>query len=243
MRTSSRILISLAVAIVVFGALSLWTEWGQKDFSVDADAIGAFAFLAVICLVVGVVLNALSKAGEPPVEAADETPGDDEADGPGTPLCPSCLAPAKLLQHFCSECGSPMTSHAAIDPLGQVYSMGDTFRKAATGPRRLAVLIGMWCIFGPLLIGCIITLTVALNRPPEFSIIEEGSELVDWGEAPPAPARWTPASILKVVVVIGFLVLNAAILIKTTRNYFRKRQASGSDADDAENTENIEVDA
>ena len=248
MRTSARILISLAVVIVVLGALNLWTEWGQKDFSVDADAVGAWAFLAVSCLVVGVVLNALSKAGEPPAEAADETPGDDEADGPGTPLCPSCLAPTERLQDFCDECGSPVSSHAEIEPVGQMRSIGCMVSKAATGPPRRIVMIGMWCIFALSLGLCIWGIVLVLNQQADLSMQgETGSvELVEWNEwihrPEPAPAPWTLTRILGLSMLIGFLALYAAILTKTTRNYFRKKQTLDIDSADAKTVENIEVD-
>ena len=224
MRTSARILISLAVVIVVLGALNLWTEWGQKDFSVDADAVGAWAFLAVSCLVVGVVLNALSKAGEPPVEVAAETPYDDETGGPGTPLCPSCLAPAEPRQHFCSECGAPLTSHAEIDPLGRIYSMGDTFRKAAASPRRRIVLIGMWCIFALPLVFVV------------MALVSELSKLGGRGQG------WTLPRVLQLSLLIGVTLLYSAIVIKTTWNFFRKQEEPDADAADAKITGNTEAD-
>ncbi|MBL7220340.1 MAG: hypothetical protein ISS69_09520 [Phycisphaerae bacterium] len=241
MRTSARILISLAVVIVVLGALNLWTEWGQKDFSVDADAVGAWAFLAVSCLVVGVVLNALSKAGEPPVEVAAETPYDDETGGPGTPLCPSCLAPAEPRQHFCSECGAPLTSHAEIDPLGRIYSMGDTFRKAAASPRRRIVLIGMWCIFAIPMILFVFVLEAVVFQTVDGRVVNDDG-LVVWNETRRCLAPLTLGRVLYITSILGIALLYGAIVIKTTRNFFRKQKEPGTDAADAKITENTEAD-
>ena len=243
MRTSARILISLGVAAGLFGALVLWTEWGQRSFRPDADLTGAFwLFLAACCLVFGFVLNAFQESGEPSAEPADDEPEDEEVDDPGTALCPSCLAPAERLQHFCSECGSPLTSHAEIDPLGRIYSMGDTFRKAAASPRRRIVLIGMWWIFAVPLVFVVIGLVVVLGQRADVSMPGD-SGLVDWNEMSRPPAPWTLSRILQLSLLIGIAVLYGAIVIKTTRNYFRKKQTPDRTAMDAKSTENIEADA
>ena len=234
MRTSARILISLGLAAGVFGALVLWTEWGQRNFRPDADLTGAFwLFISACCLVLGGLVQVFSKAGEPPVEASDETPGDDEDDDPGTPLCPSCLAPTEPLQHFCAECGSPLTSHAEIDPIGRIYSMGYTFGKAVDSPRRLIVLVGMWCIFGlPMLLVTIISAAL-IAQQAEYSFPDEGG-LLDWGETSGWSASWAMGGVLSVLLLLGFVLLYGAIVVKTTKNYFCGDQTT--DREDADAT-------
>lgn len=65
------------------------------------------------------------------------------------PLCPHCLVNVDELDHFCPECGGPITAHAAIGPLEQVYALGHGYRGAVSGQPRGIVVIGMWLIFGP----------------------------------------------------------------------------------------------
>jgi hypothetical protein len=80
-------------------------------------------------------------------------------------ICPSCLTPNSANQHFCQKCGTPLTSHAEIDPMGQIFAQGDVFRKAIDNPRRPIVIVGMWLICGPNAI-FLTSLTVwTLTRP------------------------------------------------------------------------------
>src|ERR1700722_13210087 len=65
-------------------------------------------------------------------------------------ICPNCFTPNSEREHFCRKCGTPLTSAAVPDPLGQIYSEGDTYRKAIASPTKPIVLIGMWLIFGPM---------------------------------------------------------------------------------------------
>lgn len=64
-------------------------------------------------------------------------------------LCPHCLAENEEHAHFCRECFTPLSAHAAIDPVGQIYAQGDTYRKAVANPSRPIILLGMWLIFAP----------------------------------------------------------------------------------------------
>jgi predicted amidophosphoribosyltransferase len=70
-----------------------------------------------------------------------------DAEDTGPVVCPNCLAENSTLEHFCHQCGAPLTSHAVTDPMGQVYSEGDTFRKAIEYPRKPIVVVGMWLIW------------------------------------------------------------------------------------------------
>lgn len=233
MRTSARILIGLGVVFVVFGALAVGDQW-RGNSEDGGDAIGGFAFLAISCLVVGVVLNALSKAGESPCEAEDKIPDDDEADAPETPLCPYCMAPTERLQACCDMCGSPLTSQAGIDPVMQFRKMGGTLGRAAANPRSRVILIGMWIFFIVPIVNCIMTLVLMFGGPIEFSG-GGGVELVEFGQPSRPASRWTVGGVMSTVLVVGFLLLYTAILIKTTRNYFRKKSELDSTPPYAEN--------
>jgi hypothetical protein len=68
-------------------------------------------------------------------------------------ICPSCLTPNPIGQDFCRKCATPLTSHAEIDPIGQIYAQGDVFRKAIDHPHNSTALIGIWIICGPTAIG------------------------------------------------------------------------------------------
>ncbi|QDU72857.1 zinc ribbon domain-containing protein [Mucisphaera calidilacus] len=67
-------------------------------------------------------------------------------------LCPHCIKPVEPLDHFCPHCAKPITTHAATDPLGQVYATGSLYRIAADHkkPNRF-LLVGMWALCLPML--------------------------------------------------------------------------------------------
>lgn len=75
------------------------------------------------------------------------------------PVCPSCLAPAPREDHFCANCNAPLTSHATTDPVGEVLSRGYAYREATSGEQARIVVVGMWLLFGNLII---------LNAPAVF---------------------------------------------------------------------------
>ena len=129
-------------------------------------------------------------------------PGDPMA----RPLCPSCMAPNEPGAHVCEKCGAPLDLFATSDPLETIRSRGWGYRQAASGRRvSKVILIGMWLIFGPGVLG-ILLLTV----------------LGDTEETNPL---WVALSAL------GFL-LYAAILYKVSKHYFRRQRESGEQDDD-----------
>ena len=136
------------------------------------------------------------------------------------PICPNCLAPNKPQAHFCIKCTTPLTSHAAIDPLARIHSAGDTYRKASKRPANKAVLVGMWLIFGPqipLLLSALIFSLGDLFTEGRNFFSEEGIF-----------RRYTYytlplGSILTIVLTSGLLILYSAILLKTSKNYSNKR--------------------
>jgi hypothetical protein len=69
----------------------------------------------------------------------------------GSPLCPHCLAPIGQFDHFCPKCSNPITSHASIDPMGQVYAYGSMLHKAISSSSsrpKFIVVLGMWLLLG-----------------------------------------------------------------------------------------------
>jgi len=51
-------------------------------------------------------------------------------DPDATPVCPHCIEPISRFDHFCPHCGGPVTAHASIDPLGQVFAAGRAYQNA-----------------------------------------------------------------------------------------------------------------
>jgi hypothetical protein len=70
-------------------------------------------------------------------------------------VCPHCLIRNSIGRNFCRRCGTPLTSLAVNDPLGKIYSEGDTYRKAIDNPSKPIVLVGMWLLWGPFAIAFI----------------------------------------------------------------------------------------
>ena len=95
------------------------------------------------------------------------------------PRCPHCIGPLGPNDDFCKSCGGPVTSHASIDPLGQIYATGYAYRQAVSGRPRKIVVLGMWLIFGPQLLGAVSLLIVMLQGAvtgfDQFSLVLERS--------------------------------------------------------------------
>ncbi len=137
---------------------------------------------------------------EPAVnEPPDETPS----------LCGRCLSENPPGADFCQECGRPLTMFATVDPIKSIWSRGWAWRQAAWGRSvSLTVLIGMWLLFGPVAVACIVA-TVAN--------IGDGSDGVP--------------------IALGGLALSilpALLLYRVTRHYVRHRHRDGPEAPENE---------
>lgn len=76
-------------------------------------------------------------------------------EGEGRPLCLSCLAPNNEVAHFCLRCGAPLTSYASTGPIERILAEGYAYRQAVERPRKLAVVLGIWLIFGVNALGAV----------------------------------------------------------------------------------------
>ena len=212
MRVAGQIAMAVGMWSGVFGVLGLFTEWGQQNFAETANAVPVCALTAGLALLFGgAILKMLAGTARrrgTPVRRAS-LPARRNVDE-GRPLCPNCLAVNEPLAHFCRECGTPMTSHAEIDPLGQIYAIGDTCWKATRGRSSLIVLIGMWLIFGTPLVVLSIVLLMLLMAMTSDEILGLLPQPLFGG-------------ILKMLVILGICGIYVAILIKTTKNYLRRR--------------------
>ena len=147
------------------------------------------------------VLRAAREPVEPP--DAEGPPAEAQAGSPDERIvCPHCIQPIGRFDHFCPHCGGPVTAHASIDPLGQVYAAGHGYRSATSGRPRFVVLLGMWLIFGPQL-AVFLYVLCALCCGPRGDV--------------------TAGGILGLAVVFGLGALYAAILWKVTSRYLASR--------------------
>ena len=135
-----------------------------------------------------------------------------------TPLCPHCLQPISPMDHFCPKCWGPVTAHASIDPLGQVYSAGRAYRQAISGKPRLAVLVGMWLIFGPA-IPCMLFFVYlnlrtmgAFGPQNPWEYVQSNGLFID-----------LLTLVLTCVLTCAIIALNSAILWKMTARWVRSR--------------------
>jgi len=93
-------------------------------------------------------------------DADSDSPGDDtdgeereerqmtfRADLPK--ICPNCITANSEGSHMCRACFTPLSSHAAIDPLLSISARGDTFWKASSNPKKPIIMTGICILFGP----------------------------------------------------------------------------------------------
>jgi len=208
MRTAAQIAMAVGMWSAAFGVLGLFTEWGQRQFTGAAGTVPGYALPGgLVLLFGGAILKMLAGAArkrKAPVQRIG-LPARRNLDE-GRPLCPNCLAVNEPLAHFCRKCGTPMTSHAEIDPLGRIYAMGDTWWKATRRPSSPIILVGMWLIFGVPVFMLLILLPDVLFEAYGISI----REVTLW-------------RILAMLVILTLIGVYAAVLIKTTKNYLRRR--------------------
>jgi len=133
--------------------------------------------------------------------------------------CPHCLTINHPLSYFCITCMTPLTSHAAIDPIYRIYAQGNTYQKAAAKPTNFLVALGMWLLFGwqiPFMIwGFFASLSEAEITRETYYI----------GHVPPLSATF-PELLIKCLSLIfteAMILLYTAIIVKVTWNYNHKR--------------------
>ena len=125
----------------------------------------------------------------------------------GPVLCPHCLQGNMEAADFCVKCGTPLTAHAEIDPMGRIFAQGDTYRKAVAGSSKLIVVLGMWLIFGVGLLALAVAMP-SLSGSGAMAGVKEMVMLLIWCG-----------------MLAGTAIVSGAILFRTTRNYFRLRRA------------------
>ena len=113
-------------------------------------------------------------------------------------LCVSCMFPNEPQAHFCTKCGAPLTSYAATGPFESMFAEGHVYRQAAERPHRFIVVLGIWLIFAAIAFIGVVMIQAGVRFMFGF-------------------------------VVVGAILISLSLMmiVKTTRNYFAKRQARG----------------
>ena len=126
---------------------------------------------------------------------------DDQSDPEGDEgvLCPKCLLSNSPAAAFCSDCGAPIGIVSAIDPIQHIYAEGFAYRSAVDGPPKLIIVIGMWLMFFPPLVGTLMLVFLATSYRLAMGLFS-----------------------------LSLAVMSAVILYRVTRNYIVKtRQIKG----------------
>lgn len=136
---------------------------------------------------------------------------------PASIRCPHCIEVIGRFDHFCPHCNGPVTGHASTDPMGQVYSLGRVYSKAASGPPSRIVVIGIWLLLAPQ----VLLLTGSLIRWGSYFLVPSQRLHILNGNVVFTHER----SVLTFSAVAGFVLLaglNAvylSLLWKITRRY------------------------
>jgi len=215
MKYITQALIIIGSLILMFALYGLSSHSKSGQFvGLDENAVWIDLLIGMFLLVAGLAVMLCGMARDRVVEKREHQ--DAEAgDGPPpvteTPLCPSCLAPAAANQHFCMKCWTPLTSHAEIDPLGQVYATGDMYWKLTRGPSKPIAMIGFLLIFAPLIIvqlfWAVITIIGVLRQRGHFSLMNYFTTLDG------------AMMLLCGMFFLTILFVQCAVLVRVIKNY------------------------
>ena len=118
-------------------------------------------------------------------------------DGTGIEVCACCLKEVGYLDALCPHCGAPVSGMAGLLIFESTLATGYIYRRAVANPGKPLVLIFMWLQFSPGLVCCALLLGDSLRNGGYFR----------------ADACLN---------MMFTMVVNAAVLFQTTRNYFRR---------------------
>jgi hypothetical protein len=136
-------------------------------------------------------------------------------------ICPHCIAPIGPFDHFCPHCGGPVTAHASMDPIGQIWSTGRAYQNAIKRPRLIAVF-GMWLIFGTQLPVVVLAFELTLSNliaPGHTYRYGDGSQMTPMSD-------WRTLESFKLLASAALLCLYVTILWKVTARYVRARRVT-----------------
>ncbi len=159
-----------------------------------------------------------------------------------TACCPRCLTPLDRFDHACPACATPITAHATIDPLGQVYAWGHLYRQIADGRPRAVTLIGAWLLWWPALLLPIVLVLLPVRwwrgkyklvpeRETAYTISTEFGDIEGYAVlATGVTAAEGTAWIVALLTAACELVL----LCRVTKHYIQTRRGPRPGMEDAE---------
>ncbi len=122
--------------------------------------------------------------------------------------CPHCYSEVHWLSHFCAACGMPVTSHATIGPLEQVWAFGWLINRLLERRPSAMTVLGTWLISFPFLIPAIPILVLL----PLLTPVED-----------------LPHMLIGVIPTAIFATCHAILVVRVTWAYYRgEPDASGS---------------
>jgi di/tricarboxylate transporter len=62
------------------------------------------------------------------------------------------MAPNEVSANFCANCRAPLSSYASTGPVEHLFAEGAVYRQAAERPRKFVVVLGVWLLFGMMLL-------------------------------------------------------------------------------------------
>jgi hypothetical protein len=133
-----------------------------------------------------------------PEDPQNDSPTLEEADG--QQLCISCACLNDPEAHFCRRCGAPLTSYSATGPLERILAEGYIYRQAAERPRKFIVVLGVWLIFGPMIMAG--AMMILMGRKDDF--------------------------LYGALFGAYVLVASVVMIVRTTRNYLARTGAEES---------------
>jgi len=194
----------------------------QNQLPSYSEFLIGLGFSATFCAAAVLIFGLIISLADPPQDDAPKTYKKFQPDLiKDKKLCQNCLEPNFPREHFCVKCGTPLTSHAEIDPLGQVYALGDTYRKAAQKPTRPFVVWAMWLLLGPqipyLLWGLLANVGEWIKPRSLYDDMYRISSL-----SQPQSFFATSGGVALMLLMI---LIYAAILHKVTKNYYRLKDS------------------
>lgn len=129
-------------------------------------------------------------------------------------LCPHCVKPIGPFDHFCPHCNGPVTAHASVDPVGQVFAAGHAYQNATSKP-KLIIVIGMWLIFSPQIPFLVFAFFGILSNIiwPRYLYHQSNDAFVK------LVGSGLVTDLIKLAVVSGLVVLYVILLKKVTTRY------------------------
>ncbi len=128
------------------------------------------------------------------------------------PLCPHCLKAIAPLDHFCPHCSAPISSIAAIDPLGQALSTGYMCGQLTSGSSTASFALALVILVPSVLFTAALTFLGALafiNRQTESQL-----------------SSTTPELLFRFLGNLAFFLITSAILWKVIQHHFKKSPTS-----------------